>query len=258
MPAFGAPAALLIDTASFLLCGALLLDFRPAADDAETSSVRERLLAARDYIREAPTLRNLLLTQFVALTFFTFSGPLEVAYAKVSLNAGDRGYGVLVGVWGLGATIGSIIFARSLHRSLRLLLSAATLAVGLAYLGWSIAPGLAVACVIGLVGGIGNGVQWASLISAVQKLTPDDLQGRMMGAVESVGAIAPAIGFSLGGAIAVLSSPRDAFLVAGIGSDAQHVRVSAPADRQRFGAYGSAMRRTSSWRPRSSVASRRR
>src|SRR3984957_17701872 len=218
VPAFGATTALLIDTVSFLLCGAVLLDFRPAADDAETTSVRERLLAARDYIREAPTLRSLWLTQFVALTFFTFSGPLEVAYAKVSLNAGDRGYGVLVGVWGLGATVGSIIFARSLHRSLRLLLSAATLAVGLAYLGWSIAPGLGVACVIGLVGGIGNGVQWASLISAVQKLTPDDLQGRMMGAVESVGAIAPAIGFSLGGAIAALSSPRDAFLVAGIGA----------------------------------------
>jgi MFS family permease len=238
VPAFGAPTALLIDTASFLLCAAFVLDFKPQSDDAETASVRERLLAARAHIREAPTLRHLLVTQFVALTFFTFSGPLEVAYAKASLHAGDRGYGVLVGVWGLGATIGSVIFARSLNRSLRLLLSAATLAVGLAYLGWSIAPGLAVACAIGLVGGIGNGVQWASLISAVQKLTPQELQGRMMGAVESLGAIAPAIGFSLGGAIAALSSPREAFLVAGIGatlSTAAFVRLrigSAAATRQ--------------------------
>jgi MFS family permease len=143
---------------------------------------------------------------------------VEVAYAKLSLHAGDTGYGVLVGVWGLGVTIGSIVFARSAGRSLRVLLSAATLAVGLAYLGWSIAPGLVVASAIGLIGGVGNGVQWASLISSVQKLTPQDLQGRMMGAVESIGAIAPAVGFSLGGAVTALSSPRDAFLVAGLGA----------------------------------------
>ena len=218
VPAFGASTALLLDVASFLICAAIVLDFRPHADDAETASVRERLRAALEHINEVPTLRRLLITQAVALTFFTFSGPVEVAYAKVSLHAGDTGYGALVGVWGLGVTIGSILFARSIDRSLRMLLSAATLAVGLAYLGWALAPGLAVACVIGLIGGVGNGVQWASLISAVQKLTPQGLQGRMMGAVESVGAIAPAIGFSLGGVITVLSSPRDAFLVAGLGA----------------------------------------
>jgi predicted MFS family arabinose efflux permease len=218
VPTLGASTALLIDVATFLVCAAFLLDFAPDTDDAETRSVRERLRAAREYIREVPTLRRLLIIQTVALTFFTFSGPVEVAYAKVSLHTGGTGYGVLVGVWGLGVTIGSIVFAKSVERSLRMLLSAATLAVGLAYLGWALAPELIVACAIGLVGGVGNGVQWASLISAVQKLTPPDLHGRMMGAVESVGAIAPAVGFSLGGAVTVLSSPRGAFLVAGIGA----------------------------------------
>jgi MFS family permease len=97
-------------------------------------------------------------------------------------------------------------------------LSASTLAVGLAYLGWAAAPTLAVACVAGLIGGIGNGVQWAALISAVQRLTPQNLQGRMMGAVESIGAISPAVGFLLGSVITALSSPRSALLVAGLGA----------------------------------------
>lgn len=218
VPAFGAATALSIDVVSFLVCGAMVLNLRPHVDDAETASVQQRLRAALQHIRQAPALRRLLLTQTVALTFFTFSGPVEVAYAKLSLHAGDSGYGALVGTWGLGVTIGSIVFARSIRRSLRLLLSAATLAVGLSYIGWALAPGLIVACVIGLVGGVGNGVQWASLISAVQKLTPRGLQGRIMGAVESVGAIAPALGFSLGGALTVLSSPRAAFAVAGVGA----------------------------------------
>jgi MFS family permease len=118
----------------------------------------------------------------------------------------------------LGSAIGSVVFARSIRRSLGVLLSASTLAVGLAYIGWAAAPSLVVACAAGLLGGIGNGVQWAALISAVQQLTPQNLHGRMMGAVESLGAIFPAVGFLLGGAIAVFSSPRSAFLVAGLGA----------------------------------------
>ena len=218
VPAFGAPAALFIDAATFLLCGALLLDLIPHVEETEASSVRERVAAAWRYIGESRALRHLLGAEGVALAFFTFSGPVEVAYAKASLHAGDGGYGLLVGVWGLGVTIGSIVFARSLGRSLRTLLSVSTLAVGLAYIGWSVSPSLAIACGAGLIGGVGNGVQWASLISAVQRLTPQPLHGRLMGAVESLGAICPAIGFSLGGAITVLSSPRDAFLVAGLGA----------------------------------------
>jgi predicted MFS family arabinose efflux permease len=218
VPAFGVPATLLIDAASFVICATMLLDLRPHVEDAETSSVRARVRASWQYIKDSTTLRGLLLAQAVALAFFEFSPPIEVAYAKVSLHAGDSGYGVLLGVWGLGVAIGSIVFARSIKRSLGRLLSASTLAVGLAYLGWAIAPSLALACVAGLIGGVGNGVQWAALISAVQRLTPQSLQGRMMGAVESIGAISPGVGLALGGAIAALSSPRVAFLVAGIGA----------------------------------------
>ena len=218
VPAFGAPAALLIDTASFAICAAMLLDLRPHVEDAETSSVRARVRAGWQYINASATLRGLLLAEAIALVFFEFSPPIEIAYAKVSLHVGDSGYGLLLSVWGLGMVIGSVVFARSIQRSLGVLLSASTLAVGLAYLGWAVAPTLAIACVAGLIGGIGNGVQWAALISAVQRLTPQDLQGRMMGAVESLGAICPGIGLSLGGLIVALSSPRVAFLVAGLGA----------------------------------------
>ena len=58
------------------------------------------------------------------------------------------------------------------RRPLGTMLSAGTLAVGLGYIGFAIAPTLATACVAALVGGIGNGMQWPSLISVVQRLTP--------------------------------------------------------------------------------------
>lgn len=217
VPTLGASAALAIDLVSFVVCGALLVDLRPHVEDTETESVRARVKAAWRYINEATTLRRLLLTQAIAFIFFEFSPPIEVAYAKVSLHAGDEGYGVLLGVWGLGVALGSVIFARSVDRSLKLLLAASTFAVGFAYLGWWLAPTLALASAAGFVGGVGNGIQWAALISAVQRLTPENLQGRLMGAVESLGAIFPAFGYALGSAITALASPRIALLVAGVG-----------------------------------------
>jgi hypothetical protein len=221
--AFGVPIALLIDVASFVVCGAMLVDLTPHVEDADTSSVRARLRAAWDHITRATTLRRLLVVQAVALVFFEFSPPIEVAYAKSTLHAGDAGYGLLLGVWGLGAAIGSVVFARSIKRSLGVLLSASTLAVGVAYLGWAIAPSLALACAAGLIGGVGNGVQWAALISAVQQLTPERLHAQLMGAVESIGAISPGIGFALGGGIAFAGSPRTAFLIAGVGAMASTI-----------------------------------
>jgi predicted MFS family arabinose efflux permease len=214
----GGPVALLIDAASFLICGAMLIDLHPHVEEAAGASVRARLRAAWEHINDVVALRTLLLVEGVALVFFAADGSIEVPYATVTLHAGDRGYGLLLGVWGLGVAIGSVVFARSLKRSLGALLSAGTLAVGLAYLGWAVAPTLAIACLAGLIGGIGNGVQWAALISTVQRLTPQSLHGRMMGAVESLNALCPAIGLSLGGALVALSSPRDAFLVVGLGA----------------------------------------
>ncbi|MBA3809869.1 MAG: MFS transporter [Solirubrobacterales bacterium] len=218
VPTLGTPAALLIDMVSFVICGAMLLDVRPHAEDAESATVAERLRAARAHIGETSRLRRLLVAEAVALAFFEFSPPIEVVYAKASLHAGDSGYGLLLGIWGLGVAAGSVVFARSVGRSLGTLLSASTLAVGVSYIGWAVAPTLALACAAGLIGGVGNGMQWAALISAVQRLTPEKLLGQMMGAVESIGAIAPGVGFALGSGIVALSSPRVAFLVAGIGA----------------------------------------
>lgn len=214
----GAPTALFLDAASFLICGALLVDLRPHVEEAEGATVRARLRAAWDFINQTRALKALLLTQTAALVFFESAAPIEVAYAKSTLHAGDRGYGLLVTMWGLGVVAGSIVFARAGRGSLGKMVSLGTVAVGLAYVGFAAAPSLAVACVAAVVGGAGNGMQWAPLVSAIQLLTPSHLHGRVMGAMESLGAISPAIGLSLGGALVAITSARTAFLVVGLGA----------------------------------------
>jgi hypothetical protein len=214
----GAPVALIVDVVSFLICAALLTDLRPHIDEAGSDTVRNRLRTAWRHINETPALRTLLLAEMVALVFFETGAPIEVAYAKETLHAGARGFGLLLTTWGAGTVIGSIFFARSMKRPLGYLLSGGTLAVGIGYAGFAAAPSLLLACGAALVGGIGNGTELPSLFSLVQIQTPPNLHGRLMGAVESISALCPLIGLPLGGALVVLTTPRAAFLIVGVGT----------------------------------------
>jgi hypothetical protein len=215
--AVGSPTALLIDAVSFFVCGALLTGLQVhASAEAGGVSVRSRLAAAWGHLQAVPALRGLLATEALAVVFFASVEPVEVLFVKSTLNAGDRGFGFLTAAWGLGMVLGSLVFARSVHRPLRPMLTWGTLAVGVSYIGFSVSPTLAVACAAAVVGGTGNGVQWAALISSVQHLTPRELLGRLMGTVEGIGALCPAIGFVLGGVLAQLTSPRTAMLWIGV------------------------------------------
>jgi hypothetical protein len=214
--AVGGPVALLVDALTFLACAGLFAQVRTHVEEAGGDSIRTRLFAAVQHLRAVPALRVLFLTEAVAIVVFASVEPVEVLYAKSTLDAGDLGFGLLVATWGVGAALGAIVFARSVRRALGPMLTGGTLLVGLAYLGFAAAPTLAIACGAAIVGGVGNGIQWPSLISAVQQLTPSALHGRLMSAVGSLNALCPAIGFALGGSIAALSSPRAAMAAAGV------------------------------------------
>ncbi len=213
--AVGGPSALVIDAGTFVVCAALFARLRTHVQEGAGDSIGRRLFAAFEHLRAVPVLRSLFLTEAVAIVVFASVEPVEVVYAKTTLAAGDLGFGLLVATWGVGAALGAVVFARSLRRPLGPMLTGGTLLVGLAYLGFAAAPSLALACTAAVLGGVGNGTQWPSLISAVQQLTPSGLHGRLMSAVGSLNALCPAIGFALGGTIAAASSPRVAMAVAG-------------------------------------------
>lgn len=216
--AAGAPTALFIDVGSFLLGGALLLDLHPHVENAGGDSVRARLSAAWRHINDVPMLKRLFGAELLALLFIEAGAPIEVSFVKSTLGSGDRGVGLLLAMWGAGGILGSFIFARLVKWPLRFLLSAGALGIAAAYFGLAAAPSLALACAAGLLGGVGNGMQWPSLISAVQRLTPENLHGRLMGAAESLGALCVAIGLPLGGLLVGVSTPRTAFVVVGTGA----------------------------------------
>jgi MFS family permease len=236
--AFGVQSALLLDAVSFYLIAWILLTAgRLPQAEPEPGALLRRLRAGFGYIRRTAILRRLLTAQSIAFVFFAAVLPIEVIYAKETLGAGDAGYGLLLGSWGGGMVLGSIVFAALRRAPLPALLLFSTLAVGAGYLGMAVAPTLLVACAAAVVGGAGNGVQWVAMISSVQELTTDTMQARVMSVLESIGAAMPGLGFVLGGAIATLLDPRAVFFVAGIGVFAI-VAVSIPLLGRNWAADG--------------------
>jgi MFS family permease len=215
---FGVQSALLLDAISFYVVACILFSAgdMPQAEP-EPGRMRDRVRAGIGYIREQTMLRRLLTAQGAAFVFFAAVLPVEVVYVKETLGSNDTGYGLMLASWGIGMVAGSLLFARLRQASLALLLLFSTLAVGAGYLGLAVAPTLAVACLVSVVGGAGNGVQWVAAISAVQELTAENMQARVMSVLESIGAAMPGVGFAVGGLIAALLSPRMTFLVAGAG-----------------------------------------
>ncbi len=215
---FGAQTAFLLDAASFYVVAWLLLTAGslPRAEP-DPGLVRERVRAGLDYIREKTTLRRLLIAQGAAFVFFSAAIPIEVIYTKQTLGASDSGYGLLLTSWGSGMVMGSIVFAALRRASLAILFFISTSVVGIGYLGLAAAPTLGIACAAAVLGGLGNGVQWVSTVSAVQELTAASMQARVMSVLESIGAAMPGIGFLLGGVLATELSARATLFAAGLG-----------------------------------------
>jgi MFS family permease len=113
--------------------------------------------------------------------------------------------------------LGGVVFASLRQSGFPMLLLSSTAAIGISYLGLAGAPTLLAACGISVVGGLGNGVQWVSVVSAIQEMTRSEMQARVMSVMESVGAAMPGVGFILGGLVAAGHNPRTTFLVAGVG-----------------------------------------
>jgi MFS family permease len=215
----GVQSALLLDAVSFYAIAWIVFTANslPHAEP-EPGRLRDQVRAGADYIRRHRVLGRLIGAQAAILVFFTLVVPVEVVYAKETLGASNTGYGLLLASWGTGMVAGSAVFATLRRAPLPLLLFFSTIGVGVGYLGMAVAPVLAVSCAAAALGGVGNGVQWVSVVSAVQELTVASMQARVISVLESVSSAMPGIGFLLGGLIATVLDPRAAFAVAGVGA----------------------------------------
>jgi len=218
---FGPAAALAADGVSFLVAAFLIacapgLRTRNQPDSARRANSRQ-LRASLRYLARHATLRVLVFGEGLAFIFFYLVVPVTVVYATRSLHAGPAGYAAILASWGAGAVIGSAVHIRLARRVGNATILLSTAAVAVAYLGTAVAPTLLVACGASVLGGVGNGTQWASVETAVHQLVEEHFRLLVASMLESMAALAPGIGIVLGGALTALLSPRAAYLAAGLG-----------------------------------------
>jgi MFS family permease len=214
----GVGPVLLATGAGFAGLALLIIGARNVAPvEAEPAPWTTRLREATGYVLAHRMLMVLLGGQALMLLMLTMTEPIEVVYVKDTLGGGDAGLGALLTAWGSGLALGSAVFARVRNQRMVVLIPASTLLMAVGYLGLAAAPTLLAACAIAVVGGLGNGVQWVSVVTAIQEATEEKFQARVAGLFEALVAGAPGLGFLLGGLVTALLSPRAAFAIAGGG-----------------------------------------
>jgi Transmembrane secretion effector len=235
----GPATALAADGVSFLIAAVLIAGtpgLRVRTDSGSMPATRERhLRASLRYIADHATLRVLVFGEGIAFIFFYLVVPVTVIYATHSLHAGPAGYAAILASWGAGAVIGSTVYIRVARRAGHATILISTAAVAVAYLGTGLAPTLLVACAASVLGGVGNGTQWASVETAVHRLVDERFRLPVAAMLESMAALAPGVGIVVGGALTVLFSPRAAYLAAGLGLVALLAAATLSRARSYFG-----------------------
>ena len=226
-PALGGLLLLLFSPAQVtLVCGLAVL-----AAALSTSLVREPTRESgardasvmRDLIEGLTAIRNtsalrIVIPSFALLTaIFGLLTVVIVELALRELSAGDAGVGVLTGALGVGGVIGGIaavgVTARlPLGRGLRY--SSLLMGVPLVLLAAANQVGSAVLLLTAV--GIGSVLVDVTSYALIQRHTPDELRGRVFGALEGAAVGALALGYLSGGAIVSLLGTGGALTAAGM------------------------------------------
>lgn len=124
----------------------------------------------------------------------------EVVLAKVSLDAGDLGFGILVGASGLGLTLGSFAAAPLLERiGLRRSYGGAIALMGIGFGVGAVAPSLPLAVAGVVVAAFGNGAAVVCNSLLVQRAAPDEVRGRVFTVIMSSNYALLGIGMAVAG-----------------------------------------------------------
>lgn len=243
----GGSAAGALVVAGVMFAGlAALLCANPAPADgsaerpATAAPWRARLREGTSHLRTSAPLRALLAAEFVGMLTLTAIVPAEVVYAKDVLAVGDTGYGALLAVWSAGIAAGAGVFAVRRHAPMRPLAVQSTLLMAVATLGMAATSSLAVTLAFAFLGGVGNGVRWAAMITATQELVPDALLARVSGLFDAVTYTATGAGYVVGGLVTTWGSAQLVYVLAGVGATLSTLPLVGGRRRRAAGAVAAA------------------
>jgi MFS family permease len=236
LPALGVRGVLLLDAGTFALSAALLallpLPPRSAGGPGRQASFLAETRAGLRHIATSPLVRAITLGYFGVVACNGIDDVALVFLATDTLGGGESAAGLLLAGAGIGLLLGYALLSssRASPPMIPLLLagfavsSAGNLLTGLA---WAVAAAFTVQTVRGL----GIAGMDVAATTVIQRVVPTDMLGRVFGSLYGAIGVAAALSYLLGGLLLDLTSPRLAFLAAGIGGLLATVATAAALRR---------------------------
>ena len=187
LAAFGAPTVLLIDAASFVVSLLLVVACIPATEEQAEDATPLAIAGGLRFIRRDAWMRPLTTAQ--ALSQAAFMG-MTAAIPVLAFATYDRNAqlaGLLLGVWGGGAMLGSLIALRLVRTTdpYRLATAAWTLQA-LPLWGILISRSSVVAIVALAMSGVANGIRVPPITGLTMQRIPRAIRGETMTAASSL------------------------------------------------------------------------
>lgn len=225
-----APAAILVDAASYFVSGIVIASIRqpasqaaqPTAEAGLFSRIREGLA----WVYRHPRLGPLAITTHLWFVFNSMFNVVFTVYALRERDLGPFAFGAVLACAGIGSVIGTAVTSRIgerigagrvmvLGRSLYPVAFALVAAAGFAPVGhWA---GLATIALGQFLIGIGLGLEGPQEMGYQQAITPDRLMGRMSATRRSINRGMIVLGAPLGGLLADAAGVRPTICIAASG-----------------------------------------
>ena len=213
--AFGTGMAVALDAATYLVVtiAAALVRTRRAPERVPTVKARGGLAILRADRVLAPLLAGVA----VVVLLVGMVDVVLVYLVRDTLHAGGVWYGVAEASWMAGMVAGAVGAGRvrSDHGRVRATIAGAAVACA-AVAAFAVTPTIGILVPLSVLGGIGNGYAGTCLSTLVMARTPDSARGRVSATANAIFGGAQGVSLLLGGAVAVVLSPRSVYAIAGL------------------------------------------
>lgn len=220
---WGWPAAIIFDSATFVVSAATILMIRiPPLRNGTSGLAPSRTLwqdmrTGLRFIYHSPSLRRVLPVTGVATLGIGAVVLLAIPHLKVQLGAGGLEYGGAMSALGVGSILGGLVAARLSRRfSLHILVGWMLILAGGAIVGFAYAPTYLVVLFSVMALGICIVIARGALDTMVQTLSPDEVRGRVQSAVALIVAAGTALAEGLSAFLGHFLGVQTVFVAAGL------------------------------------------
>jgi MFS family permease len=182
----GASWVFAINAISFVISSSLIWSVRASFRGAREDEEEHRgLVAGFRFLWRQPVLRRIAMSWVLFVLGIGFAMVADAPLARL-FDVGSVGFGVLIGVYGVGSILGSLAGRKlTAHNEMRWLIVGAA-GVSLFAFGIALSPWFALVLALSVAWGAADGLVVVADQNIFQRRTPDAVRSRVLGALEGI------------------------------------------------------------------------